>query len=217
MKKSEDTGDNKTIKQNSVTEGNLLYAFIMFLLPLMAASILQQSYTIADGLILGNAIDQNALGAVSNVSPILDLCTLIQIGIAGGCSIMISHLFGAKRYDEVSKLITDIRRITVIVSLVIAVIAFLASGLILELIHTPGALMSGASMYLRITIAGVPFMALYTLQAGILRGMGDSNRPLGGIAVSSIVNIGLDLLFVIVLHLGIAGAAIATVSAEFFF
>ena len=214
MKKSEDTGDNKTIKQNSVTEGNLLYAFIMFLLPLMAASILQQSYTIADGLILGNAIDQNALGAVSNVSPILDLCTLIQIGIAGGCSIMISHLFGAKRYDEVSKLITDIRRITVIVSLVIAVIAFLASGLILELIHTPGALMSGASMYLRITIAGVPFMALYTLQAGILRGMGDSNRPLGGIAVSSIVNIGLDLLFVIVLHLGIAGAAIATVSAE---
>ena len=214
MKKSADTGDNITIKQNSVTEGNLLYAFIMFLLPLMAASILQQSYTIADGLILGNAIDQSALGAVSSVGPILDLCTLVQVGIAGGCSIMVSHLFGAKRYDEVNRLISDIRRITVIISIVIAVIAFIASGSILELVHTPASLMSGASLYLRITFAGVPFMALYTLQAGILRGMGDSSRPLGGIAVSSIVNIGLDLLFVIVLRLGIAGAAIATVSAE---
>ena len=115
MKQSDYTGDNKVIKQNSVTEGNLLYAFILFLLPLMAASILQQSYTIADGLILGNAVDQNALGAVSSVGPILDLCTLVQIGIAGGCSIMVSHLFGAKRYGEVNRLISDIRRITLII------------------------------------------------------------------------------------------------------
>lgn len=214
MKQLAETGENKTIKQNSVTEGNLLYAFIIFLLPLMAASILQQSYTIADGLILGNAIDQSALGSVSSVGPILDLCTLVQIGIAGGCSIMISHLFGAKKYGEVNKLISDIRRITVVISLVIAAIAFLASRLILELIHTPESLMEGASLYLRITFAGVPFMALYTLQAGIMRGMGDSKRPLGGIAVSSIVNIGLDLLFVVVLRYGIAGAAIATVSSE---
>ena len=214
MKQSADTGDNRAIKQNSVTEGNLLYAFVLFLLPLMAASILQQSYTIADGLILGNAIDQNALGAVSSVGPILDLCTLIQIGIAGGCSIMVSHLFGAKQYGEVNKLISDIRRLTVIISLVIAAFAFISSKLILKLVHTPESLMSDASLYLRITFTGVPFMALYTLQSGILRGMGDSNRPLGGIAVSSIVNIGLDLLFVVVLRVGIAGAAIATVSAE---
>lgn len=214
MKQSESFGDSKVLKQNSVTEGKLLYAFVLFLLPLMAASLLQQSYTIVDGLILGNAIDQNALGAVSSVGPILDLCTLVQIGIAGGCSIMVSHLFGAKRYCEVNRLITEIRRITVIISLVIAALAFLLSDLMLKIIHTPESLISGASVYMRITFIGVPFMALYTLQSGILRGMGDSNRPLGGIAVSSIVNIGLDLLFVVALRFGIAGAAIATVSAE---
>lgn len=214
MSEPADNEENKALTNNSVTEGNLLYAFIIFMLPLMAASLLQQSYAIADGLILGNAIDQSALGAVSSVSPIIDLCTLVQIGIAGGCSIMVSHLFGAEKYGEVNRLISDIRKITVIISLLIAAMALLASRWILELIHTPASLMSGAALYLRITFIGVPFMALYTLQAGILRGMGDSNRPLGGIAVSSIVNIGLDLIFVVVFRFGIAGAAIATVSAE---
>jgi len=214
MSEHADNKVNRALKNNSVTEGKLLYAFIMFMLPLMAASILQQSYAIADGLILGNAIDQSALGAVSSVSPIIDLCTLVQIGIAGGCSIMVSHLFGAEKFGEVNRLISDIRKITVVISLLIAAAALLASRWILELIHTPASLMSGAALYLRITFIGVPFMALYTLQAGILRGMGDSNRPLGGIAVSSIVNISLDLLFVVVFKFGIAGAAIATVSAE---
>lgn len=201
-------------QKNSVTEGELLYAFIMFMLPLMAASCLQQSYTIADGLILGNAIDQEALGAVSSVSPIIDVCIVIQIGIAGGCSILISHLFGAKKYVEVDRLISDIRRIVVIISAVITLVAIVFAPMILKLIHTPGPLFDGASRYLRITFIGVPFMALYSLQAGILRGMGDSKRPLGGIAVSSGVNVCLDLLFVVLLRTGIAGAAIATVAAE---
>jgi len=203
------------IKQkNSVTEGNLLYAFIMFMLPLMAASLLQQSYTITDGLILGNVINQEALGAVSSVSPIIDVCILIQIGVSAGCSIMVSHLFGAEKYADVDRLITDIRRLIIAISVAIALVAIVIASRILRMIHTPDALMAGAATYLRITFAGVPFMALYTLQAGILRGMGDSKRPLGGIAVSSCVNICLDMIFVVIFRTGIAGAAIATVAAE---
>ena len=201
-------------KDKSVTEGNLLYAFIMFIIPLMGASLLQQSYAIADGLILGNAISQEALGSVSSVSPVIDMCTLIQLGISGGCSITVSHLFGAGRYGDVSRLISDIRKLLTLISAVIALVAFAAAPKLLGLMHTPDELMSDALTYLRITFIGVPFMALYGLQAGILRGMGDSKRPLGGIAVSSVVNIFMDLMFVVFLGLGIAGAAIATVTAE---
>lgn len=201
-------------KDKSVTEGNLLYAFIMFILPLMGASLLQQSYAIADGLILGNAISQEALGSVSSVSPVIDMCTLIQLGISGGCSITVSHLFGAGRYGDVSRLISDIRKLLTLLSVLIALAAFAAAPKMLSLMHTPDDLMSDALIYLRITFIGVPFMALYGLQAGILRGMGDSKRPLGGIAVSSVVNIFMDLMFVVFFGLGIAGAAVATVLAE---
>ena len=201
-------------KDKSVTEGNLLYAFIMFIIPLMGASLLQQSYAIADGLILGNAISQEALGSVSSVSPVIDMCTLIQLGISGGCSITVSHLFGAGRYGDVSRLISDIRKLLTLISAVIALAAFAAAPKLLALMHTPDDLFADALTYLRITFIGVPFMALYGLQAGILRGMGDSKRPLGGIAVSSLVNILMDLMFVVLFGMGITGAAVATVSAE---
>ena len=205
---------NSREKYNSVTEGNLLYAFIMFILPLMGASILQQSYAIADGLILGNAISQEAIGSVNSVGPVLDLCTLIQLGISGGCSIVVSHLFGAGRYGDVNRLISDIRKYLTIISVVIAAAAFIAAPRLLKLMHTPDDLMGGALTYLRISFAGQPFVVLYSLQSGILRGMGDSKRPMGAIAVSSLVNILMDLLFVVVFGLGITGAAVATLSAE---
>ena len=199
---------------NNITDGALLPSFIAFMIPLILSSLLMQSYAIADGLILGNAISQEALGSVSTCSSILDICTLVQLGLAGGCSIMVSHLHGARKYRDLGILIKDIRRLIIIFSLIIAAIAFLFTPQLLKLIHTPDTLFEGAARYLRINFAGVPFTALYSLQAGVLRGMGDSKRPLGGMAVSSAVNIGLDLLFVVALDLGITGAAIATVAAE---
>jgi putative MATE family efflux protein len=202
------------MKENRITEGKLLPAFILFMLPLIASSCLMQTYSIADGLILGNAISQEALGSVSSCSSVLDVCTLIQIALAGGCSIMVSHLYGSEKYTEAAGLVREIWRLVVIISILIAASAFAFTPVILRLLHTPESLFAGASTYMRICFAGVPFMSLYSLQSGILRGMGDSKRPLGGIAVSSAVNIGLDLVFVVLLHMDIAGAAIATVSSE---
>ncbi len=198
----------------SVTEGRLLPSFVMFLLPLIAAGCLQQSYTIADGLILGNYISQSALGSVSTCGSILDVCTLLQISLAGGCSILVSHLYGAGRKKEVCRLVQEMRSLIVIISVAIGAAAFAAAPFILRLIHTPDELFRGAVIYMRICFIGVPLMSLYSLQSGLLRGMGDSRRPLGGIAVSSGVNIGLDFVCVVLLRLGIAGAAIATVAAE---
>ena len=198
----------------SITDGKILPAFVMFTLPLMAASCLMQSYVIADGLILGNVISEEAIGSVNSVSPILDLCTLVQIALAGGCSICVSHLFGARRYNELDRLISEMYRVIIIIALAITAAAFIGAQWILSLMHTPDSLMQGAVTYLRIVFIGVPFSYMYALQAGALRGMGDSKKPLGGIAVASCVNIGLDLVFVIVFKLGIAGAAVATVASQ---
>ena len=205
-------GDRKN--KYSVTEGRLLPSFVMFMLPLMAASIMAQSYSIADGLILGNAVSEEALGAVNSVSVVLDACILLQLALGNGCSILVSHLYGAGKYMEVDRLVSDIRRLTTAMSVVIALAAFISAEPILNLLNTPEILMEEAAAYMRITFIGVPFMALYSVQAGILRGMGDSKRPLGGIAVSSGVNICLDLIFVVWLGTGVAGGAVATVTAE---
>lgn len=186
----------------------------MFMLPLMATSILMQSYVIADGLILGNFIDEEALGSVNSVSSIIDICTLVQIAIAGGCSISASHLFGAGKYSELKRMIGDFYKIILAVSIGITILAVIGANRILELINTPSLLMDGASTYLKIVFLGVPFSSLYALQSGVLRGMGDSKRPLGGIAISSCVNIGLDLLFIVGFDMNIEGAAIATLASE---
>lgn len=210
MSDKPDARDNRY----SITEGRLLPSFIIFILPLIAAVWLQQSYSVADGMILGNCIDQRALGATASVGAITDVCIMIQLALGSGCSIVLSHLQGAKKHRESVQLIKGMRRIVIMISLIIAVAAIIFARNILLLMHTPEDLFEGAAVYLKITCAGIPFMSLYNVQAGMLRGMGDSRRPLGGIAVSSAVNIGLDILFIMILKWGIAGAALATVTAE---
>lgn len=205
---------DRTPESTDAAEGRLFPSFVLFLLPLIGANILQQSYGVADGMILGNAINQEALGSVSSVGPLIDVATLIQIGIAGGCAIVVSHLYGAKRHEELNNLIYAVRRLLTLVSLGIAAAAFLLAPWVVRVMHTPEALYDGAVLYMRICFAGVPFTSLYSLHSGILRGMGDSKRPLGAIAVASFINIGLDLICVVLLDWGIAGAAVATVAAE---
>lgn len=202
------------MRDNKITEGNNLRTFIGFMIPMIAASCLQQSYVIVDGLILGNAVSQEAIGSVSSVSSISDFFMLLQIGLSGGCSICTSHLMGASKLNELEKLIKDMSKVIIVISIAIAVIGLITSSLILKLMHTPDALMVGARQYLSIILIGMPFMAMFNLQAGIMRGIGDSKKPLGAIAVSSVVNIGLDLLFVVLLKQEIIGAGIATITAE---
>lgn len=199
---------------NSATDGKLLPAFVMFMLPLMASACLMQSYVIVDGLILGNAIGEAAIGSVNSVGPIIDACTLVQVALAGGTAIIASHLFGAEKYAELNKLMDDMSRLLILISLAVVGIVFVGAPAFLRLVNTPERLFDGALTYLRIVFMGVPFTALYNLQSGALRGMGDSRKPLGGMAVSSGVNIGLDLIFVVVFRFGIVGAAVATVASQ---
>lgn len=206
--------DLRKENEYSITNGKILPAFVMFMIPLMASSCLMQSYGIIDGLILGNMIGEEAIGAVNSISPILDVCILVQIALAGGCSICVSHLYGAERYSDLSRLIKDMYKITLVITIVILAVVFSGAEALLRLINTPKDLFASALTYLRIVFIGVPFTAIYNLQSGVIRGMGDSKKPLGAIAISSVVNISLDLLFIAVFRLGIGGAAIATVLAQ---
>lgn len=199
---------------NSITDGSMIRAFVLFILPMIGSGILMQSYVIADGLILGNAINQEALGSVSSVGSITDALLLVQFALAGGCSICVSHLYGAKKFTQLTRLIKDMSRIIVLITVVLAAIGIVFSGQLINLIHTPKAIFEGAKTYYSVTMVGLPFMAIYNLEAGILSGMGDSKKPLSGIFISSCINVGLDLMCVVVFKLGITGAAIATVTAE---
>lgn len=199
---------------NMITEGPIFSSFIRFALPLLLTSILAQSYSIVDGLILGNFIGEEALGSVNTISGIIDLLCLIQIGVSGGCSICLSHLFGAGRNREAASVI---RGMTVTVGLLSVVM--MAGGIILahpllRMLHVPVDVYDGALTYLRIVCIGVPFSSTYQLMAGVIRGSGDSRKPLGGIAIAAFINIGLDCLFVIALDMQIQGAALATIIAE---
>lgn len=203
-------------RNNPITEGPVLSSFITFALPLMLTSLMMQSYTIVDGLILGNYVNEEALGAVSSISSITDLMGLIQIGLSGGCSICISHLAGAGEYPRMSQVIRQMRTLVLAISLLVLGVGVLGTDIILSITHTPAEIYDGAKIYLQIVCIGIPFSSLYQLQSGVMRGMGDSKRPLGAITVSTVTNIGLDLLFVGFFSMGILGAAFATVLSQVF-
>lgn len=194
----------------------MLSAFITFALPLMLTSLMMQSYTIVDGLILGNYVNEEALGAVSSISSITDLMGLIQIGLSGGCSICISHLAGAGEYQRMSAVIRQMRRLVLAISLLALGVGIFGVDFILSITHTPDEIYAGAKIYLQVVCIGIPFSSLYQLQSGVMRGMGDSKRPLGAITVSTVTNIGLDFLFVGSFSKGILGAAFATVLSQVF-
>lgn len=208
--------NNNTPKLNPITEGPVLPSFINFAFPLMLTSLMMQSYTIADGLILGNLVNERALGAVNSISPIIDLLGLIQIGLSGGCSICISHLTGSGEHRRMHQVILRMRTVVVGISLLALLLGLLGADAVLSLTHTPPEIYDGAKAYLQLVCIGIPFSSIYQLQSGIMRGMGDSKRPLGAITISTFTNIGLDLLLVGFFTLGIIGAAVATVASQIF-
>lgn len=201
---------------NSITSGPLAKSFLLFALPLIATTLLMQSYTIADGLILGNFVNEEALGSVNTISSVVDFLSLIQIGLSGGCSICISHLFGAEERDKITNTIRQMFALILTISIVMMALSLVCSSAILMAIHTPESVYAGAKTYLNIVCFSLPFMSMYNLQTGVLRSLGDSKRPLAAITISVGFNIGLDLILVAGAGIGIVGAAVATVAANVF-
>lgn len=199
----------------TMTEGKEWKQILLFTLPLMAGSLLQQLYNTVDGVIVGNFVSADALASVGTCSSLTMLFIALAIGLSAGCSIVISQYFGAKQLDEMRKAVSTAIFMLVTLGLVLSVVGVLTARPLLEgVLNVDAKYLEDAVSYFSIYAIGLVFQFTYNIFAAILRSLGDSKATLYFLMVSSVVNVVLDLLFVRVFSWGVAGAAIATVIAQ---
>ncbi len=192
-------------------EGKLIWRFAI---PMLLGNIFHQFYNIVDSWVVGNYLGTEALAAVGASFPLIFLLISLVMGISMGATIIISQYFGAKSYQNVRKTIDTLYIVLFFGSILISVIGISFSRLIFELIKLPEEVIPDAVSYFNIYIAGAIMMFGYHGTTAILQGLGDSKTPLYFLIISSFVNIGLDLVFVIYFDWGIEGVALATVIAQ---
>lgn len=197
-----------------LSKGNISSLLIRFTLPMLLGNVFQQLYNVVDSIIVGNYLGEGALATVGASFPVMFALISLVMGIATGSSIIISQYFGAGDINKVKQSIYTMYVIVVVSSLIISVVGIALSEPIFLLIELPESLIHDASLYLNIIMGGIIIMFGMSATNSILRGLGDSRTPLYFLIVASILNILLDLLFVIVFKWGIAGVAIATVLAQ---
>lgn len=198
----------------NMTQGSPIQILLVFALPLMAGNICQQLYTVTDTAIVGRAIGVGALAALGTMEWMNWLFLGLVQGITQGFSILIAQHFGAEDYGKLRRSIGNSIILSGICALVLLVSAQLFLGPAFAIVDAPKEVIPIAEQYLRILFAGIPIIMVYNMYSSILRALGDSKTPLLAMIIASCVNIALDLLFVLVFHWGVAGAAIATVLAQ---
>jgi len=197
-----------------LTLGNPLSLLLTFSLPLMLGNIFQQLYTFVDALIVGQKIGAYAMAALGATEWITFIMFGVIGGITQGCSVVISKYFGNKDQDKLEKSIYSTYIISIMLAICFTIIGQLVIYPALVLLNTPTEILEYSYLYLKILYAGVPVTVLYNMLAAIMRSLGNSKQPLHAMAIASVCNIVLDLLFIAVFHMGIAGAAYATVLAQ---
>lgn len=181
-----------------------------FCLTLFASIIFQQLYNIADSLVAGKFIGENALAAVGNSYEITLIFIAFAFGCNIGCSVIVSQFFGAKDYKNMKTSVYTAMISTAVLCAVLMLFGVLFCGNLLKLIKTPSAILNDSKLYLDIYIYGLPFMFFYNMATGIFSALGDSKTPFIFLAVSSVTNIFIDIIFVKAFNMGIAGVAWAT-------
>ena len=198
-----------------MTVGAPWKSIAVFTLPMLVGNIAQQLYNTVDSIVVGQEIGDNALAAVGSAAPVLNMLLALFIGISAGTNIMVSQYFGAKNREGLSYSIGN--SITVTAAACVLLIA-VASPLIrpaLVLLKTPPSIIDWCADYLMVALIGMAGMAYYNILSGVLRGLGDSVSSLVYLLVATLLNIGLDIFFVKVVNMGVAGVAIATVISQF--
>ena len=199
----------------NMTKGKPLKLIFLFALPLMLGNILQQLYTMVDTMIVGQFLGVNALASLGAADWINWAILGIVMGFTQGFSIRISRTFGAEDYGNMKRSMHMIFFLCAFFSILTTVVAELSIVPLLTLLNTPSNVIQGSITYLRIMSGGLTITMFYNCFSSILRSLGDSRTPLLAMIGGAITNICLDLLFVVVFKWGIAGAAIATLLAQF--
>jgi len=199
---------------NDFTKGSIWKHLIFFAWPMFIGSLFQQLYSITDSAIVGIYVGSNAFAAIGASTPIINITTPVMIGLTNGASILISQYYGSKRTEDIQQVVATSLYALGLAALCCAIAGVLLSPWILQLTSTPLDIMANATEYLRITFVGILFMMVYNMYASFMRALGDSKAPLAFLALSGILNIGLDLLFVLAFRLGVAGVAWATLISQ---
>lgn len=198
-----------------MTEGTEWKLILLFTLPLMAGNLLQQLYNTVDGIVVGNFVSENALASVGTCSSLTMLFVALAIGMSNGASVVVAQFFGARQISQLRKTVATALILFFAMGAVFSVIGLLlARWLLSSVLSVQDYLLDGAMVYFRIYALGLIFQFLYNIVAAILRSIGDSRATLYFLLVSSVCNILLDLLTVIVLGWGIVGVAVATVFSQ---
>lgn len=196
------------------TTGNIPRQLLWFTLPFMASNALQVLYSTIDMIIVGKYVGTPGLSAVSQSSQILNFVTMVCLGFANGGQVMIAQALGANKRKELNEIIGTLFSLVVCISVGLSVIILLTRGWIMNAMNIPTESYDMALDYLTICGAGLIFTAGYNMVSAVLRGMGDSTRPFLFIAIASVVNLVLDIIFIGMLGWGVAGAAWATIIGQ---
>ena len=198
----------------NMTQGNPAMLLAVFALPMLLGNIFQQAYTLADSVIVGRFIGASALAAVGSTGSVTFLFFSVCNGIASGASVVTAQFFGADDAAMTKRAIANAAYIMFSTALVMGLLSFLAAPRVLLLTGTPEDILPDAITYMRMSCLGVPLVAVYNYASSMLRALGDSRTPLVFLIVSCILNIALDLLCVCVFHMGVFGAALATIISQ---
>ncbi len=198
-----------------MTTGNIILLLVQFSVPLIIGNLFQMMYNTVDSLVVGNFVGKEALAAVGSTTTIVNMLVFFFNGVSIGAGVVISRYYGAKEYDWLHTAVETTIFVTLVCGVLFTVVGVLMVHPMLLFMSTPDDVMDAATIYLRIYFAGMLGLLIYNMGSGILRAVGDTRRPLLFLIFTSIVNVILDLLFVLVFHAGIAGVAYATIISQF--
>ncbi len=198
----------------NLLEGNLWKQILLFALPIVATSMLQQLFNSVDTAVVGRFSSSDALAAVGSTSSVVGLSITIMSGLSVGANVIISHAIGQRNNKTIKNSVDTSLCIGLIAGILLAVVSEIIARPMLDLLGTPSNIIDQATSYLRIYFIGLPFLMLYNFAAAILRSSGDSNKPLYCLIVSGVLNLGFNLLFVVGFRMGVVGVALGTLISD---
>ena len=204
----------KSRNEMDMCSGSIFVKMLLFAVPLMLSSMLQLLFNAADIIVVGNYAGDNSLAAVGATGSLINLLTNLFIGLSVGVNVLVARYYGSKDFESLRTTIQTSVTLSAILGLFVMVVGVLLTPTILRWMQLQGEILKLASLYLQIYFLGMPAVMIYNFGSAILRSVGDTRRPLIYMLLSGFVNVGLNLLFVIEFHMGVAGVAIATIVSQ---
>lgn len=205
----------KKIEVNQITEGVIWKQLLIFFFPILFGTFFQQLYNTIDAVIVGKYVGKEALAAVGGTTgTLINLLVGFFVGLSSGASVIISQYYGAKNEEKVREAVHTAMAFSITGGIILMILGMIGAPIALKAMGTPEDIMNYAVVYIRIYFAGIIGNLIYNMGAGILRAIGDSKRPLYFLMTSCVVNIILDILFVVIFRMNVAGAALATILSQ---